>query len=53
MYFDEPAEVLDTGIGAALGFIMGGSALLVGLFMVLPAPLVSGAESAAAVFFGG
>ena len=53
MYFDEPVEGLDRGIGGGLGFIMGANALLIVVFTLAPAPLVSSAGAAAASLFGG
>ncbi len=53
MYFDEPAESFDRPMPKSLATVMGGSAVLIVLFTLAPAPLMSGAEAAAAVLFGG
>ena len=53
MYFDEPVEVLDRGVGGGLGFIMAVNALLILVFTFVPMPLVSSAGAAAAALFGG
>ncbi len=53
MYFDEPVEALDRGIGAGLGVIMTLSALAVVVFTVAPATLLTPAAAAAATLFGG
>jgi NADH-quinone oxidoreductase subunit N len=53
MYFDEPAEQLDKGVGTNLGVIMAGAALVVALVTLVPSPLVTRAGAAAATLFGG
>ncbi len=53
MYFDEPAEQLDKGIGASLGLIMAGAAIVIAVFTLIPSPLVDRAGAAAATLFGG
>jgi len=53
MYFDEPAEGLDRGVSGGLGVIMGINAVLIVVFTLVPAPLVSSAGTAAAALFGG
>jgi NADH-quinone oxidoreductase subunit N len=53
MYFDEPVEALDRGIGPGLSIIMGVNALLIMVFTLVPSTLVTSAGSAAATLFGG
>jgi len=53
MYFDEPIEVLDRGVGGGLAVIMAVNALFILLFTFVPMPLVSSAGAAAAALFGG
>ena len=53
MYFDEPAEQLDKGIGNSLGVIMAVAAIVIALVTLAPAPLVDHAGAAAATLFGG
>jgi NADH-quinone oxidoreductase subunit N len=53
MYFDEPIEVLDHGVGGGLAVIMAVNALFILLFTFVPMPLVSSAGAAAAALFGG
>jgi len=53
MYFDEPVDGLDRGIGTGVGVIMALSALAVVIFTVAPASLMSSAGAAAATLFGG
>jgi NADH-quinone oxidoreductase subunit N len=53
MYFDEPVEPLDREVPRSLSTIIAVCALLVVLFILLPAPLISSASTAAAVLFGG
>ncbi len=53
MYFDEPVEALDRGVGGLLGTIMGVNAILILIFTFAPSPLVSSAGAAAAALFGG
>ncbi len=51
MYFDEPAEQLDKGIGTSLGLVMAVSAVVIAVFTVVPAQLVTRAAAAAATLF--
>lgn len=53
MYFDEPVEALDRGVGGGLSVIMAVNALLILAFTFVPMPLVSSAGAAAAALFGG
>ena len=53
MYFDEPVEALDRDTSPGLGLIMAVNALLILVFTIMPAPLVSFAGSAASALFGG
>ena len=53
MYFDEPAEAFDQPVGPALNLIMLANALVIVLFTLMPAPLLAGAEAAAATLFKG
>lgn len=53
MYFDEPVEVLDRGVGGGLSVIMAVNALFILVFTFVPMPLVSSAGAAAAALFGG
>ena len=40
MYFDEPAEQLDKGIGASLGVVMTVAAIIIAIVTLIPSPLV-------------
>jgi NADH-quinone oxidoreductase subunit N len=51
MYFDEPVEALDKGVGANLGVVMAVSAVIIALVTLVPAPLVNRADVAAATLF--
>jgi len=53
MYFDEPAEQLDKGVGGSLGFVMTVAALVIAVVTLIPARLVDTAGAAAATLFGG
>jgi len=53
MYFDEPVEVLDRGVGGGLSVIMAVNALFILVFTFVPMPLISSAGAAAAALFGG
>jgi NADH-quinone oxidoreductase subunit N len=53
MYFDEPVEVLDHGVGSGLGAIIGLNAVLIVVFTLAPSTLVSSAGIAASALFGG
>jgi NADH-quinone oxidoreductase subunit N len=52
MYFDEPVEAFDRGLGG-LGVIQAVAAIAVIVFTLVPSPLVSSAGAAAAALFGG
>ncbi|MGF1609512.1 MAG: NADH-quinone oxidoreductase subunit NuoN [Kiloniellales bacterium] len=51
MYFDEPSESFDRPIGREMALILTGTTVIVLLFFVLPGPILSGAEAAAASLF--
>jgi NADH-quinone oxidoreductase subunit N len=51
MYFDEPAEALDRPIGREIGAVIGASGVITALFFAYPAPILSGAQAAAAALF--
>ncbi|MFZ3034471.1 MAG: NADH-quinone oxidoreductase subunit NuoN [Parvibaculum sp.] len=51
MYFDEPAEVFDTGMPGELTVVLGLSGLFTMFFFVYPAPLLAGAQFAASALF--
>jgi NADH-quinone oxidoreductase subunit N len=53
MYFDEPVESIDRVVSVPVGLVMGGAALAVALFNLVPAGLFSSASTAAASLFGG
>lgn len=53
MYFDEPAGGFDHKIGFEMKSVLVVSAFLVLLFFVMPGPLMTGAEAAAAALFPG
>lgn len=51
MYFDAPAEPLETGVPREMGAVLTLTGLFTLLFFVYPAPLLGSAGAAAAVFF--
>jgi NADH-quinone oxidoreductase subunit N len=53
MYFDEPTVVFDQPIGGAIGTVLVVTAALVLFFFVIPGPLLTSAEAAAAALFAG
>jgi NADH-quinone oxidoreductase subunit N len=53
MYFDEPAIVFDQPIGGEIRTVLIVTAALVLFFFVLPGPLLTSAEAAAAALFAG
>jgi NADH-quinone oxidoreductase subunit N len=53
MYFDEPADAFDRPMGREIGVILTASTLFICLFFVLPAPILNGAQVAAAALFAG
>ncbi len=53
MYFDEPVEALDKPVGTAVSLVLAGSSVFVMFFFLHPAPLIAGAEAAAASLFAG
>jgi NADH-quinone oxidoreductase subunit N len=52
MYMDEPAGVFDAPIGAEMKAVLVVTAVVTLFFFVLPAPIVSSAEAAAAALLG-
>jgi NADH-quinone oxidoreductase subunit N len=53
MYFDEPAVVFDQPIGGEIRTVLIVTAVLVLFFFVVPGPLLTSAEAAAAALFAG
>jgi len=53
MYMDEPAEGFDRPIGRDMTLVLVGTGLFTLLFFVHPAPLLDGAQAAAAALFRG
>jgi NADH-quinone oxidoreductase subunit N len=53
MYFDEPAPAFDRTVEPEMRAVLGVSAFLILLFFVVPGPLLTGAEVAAAALFPG
>ncbi len=53
MYFDEPVESFDRPVGREMALILVGTGVVVFFFFVLPGPVLSGAEAAAAALFPG
>jgi NADH-quinone oxidoreductase subunit N len=53
MYFDDAAEKFDTPIGREMQAVLFVTAVFVLFFFVAPAPLLTGAEAAAAALFPG
>ena len=51
MYFDEPVEGFDRPIGRELGLVIGGTAVAILFFFVVPGPVVDSAAAAARAFF--
>jgi NADH-quinone oxidoreductase subunit N len=51
MYFDEPTENFDQHIGRSMGGIIAGSAILMMVFFLVPAPLIALATQAANALF--
>ncbi|HEY1721322.1 MAG TPA: NADH-quinone oxidoreductase subunit NuoN [Magnetospirillaceae bacterium] len=52
MYFDEPAEQLDKGVGTSLTVVMTVAAIVIAVVTLIPSPLVNRAGAAAATLFG-
>ncbi|MDF3074887.1 MAG: NADH-quinone oxidoreductase subunit NuoN [Alphaproteobacteria bacterium] len=50
-YFDQPSENFDRPLGRDMAIVMGGSAILLSVFLVFISPVVSAAGSAASVMF--
>lgn len=53
MYFDEAIDHFDTPIGREMRFVIGVTSVIVVLFFVYPAPILSSAAAAAAALFAG
>lgn len=53
MYFDDPIDSLDTPIGKELTIVIASTSIIIVLFFVYPAPILSGAATAAASLFAG
>ncbi len=53
MYFDPLTDPLDKPLGRVIGLVMAGSTVMVGLFFVIPTPLIAAARAAAASLFPG
>ena len=53
MYFDEAIDHFDTPIGREMRFVIGVTSIIVVLFFVYPAPILSSAAAAAAALFAG
>lgn len=51
MYFDEPVEGFDRPVGRELGLVIGGTAVAILFFFVVPGPVVDSAAAAARAFF--
>jgi NADH-quinone oxidoreductase subunit N len=51
MYFDEPAEALDSPIGSDVSLVLVATGLFTLLFWIFPAPIVDAAAAAAATLF--
>jgi len=51
MYFDEPTEAFDRPAGRALSLVLGGTAIVVVLFFLVPSLVVDAAGVAASTFF--
>jgi NADH-quinone oxidoreductase subunit N len=51
MYFDEPAAAFDRPIGRELQAVLLITAAVTLLFFVVPSPIITGAEAAAAALF--
>jgi len=51
MYFDKPAESFDKPIGAELSTVLLGTGVITLFFFAYPAPVLEGAQAAAALLF--
>lgn len=51
MYFDEPEESFDRPLGREMALILFGTAAIIAFFVILPGPILDGAEVAAAALF--
>ena len=51
MYFDEPVEAFDRPVGRELNLVIGGTAVAILFFFVVPGPVVDSAAAAARAFF--
>lgn len=52
MYFDEPAETFDPLPRAGLGLVVAATAIMIAGFVLLPGPLLDGADAAARALVG-
>jgi len=53
MYFDDNEESLDQEVGREISLVVLGTGLIIMLFFVYPAPVINGAQAAAAALFAG
>ncbi|MCP5367445.1 MAG: NADH-quinone oxidoreductase subunit NuoN [Hyphomicrobiales bacterium] len=53
MYFDDVEESLDQPVGREISLVVLGTGLIILLFFVYPAPVINGAQAAAAALFAG
>jgi NADH-quinone oxidoreductase subunit N len=53
VYFSDPEEALDRPVSRDLGLVITATGLIIVLFFVYPAPILSGAAAAAAALFPG
>jgi NADH-quinone oxidoreductase subunit N len=51
MYFDEPTEAFDRPVGREVTAVLVVTGIITTLFFAYPAPLLSGAQAAAAALF--
>ena len=51
MYFDEPTEAFDRPVGRELTAVITASGIITALFFAFPAPILHGAQAAAAALF--
>ena len=51
MYFDEPTEAFDRPVGRELTAVIAASGIITALFFAFPAPILQGAQAAAAALF--
>ena len=51
MYFEEPEDSFDRPLGREMGLILTGTAIVIAFFVLMPSPILDGAEAAAAALF--